>query len=177
MGKDVPGCVTSKHICKEDNDFEITQGKTKSNFCTSCKEVGHIREECPKDPNARTKFPPVEELDRIKTNQRRKHKTAIVNSEIQEKVIQILEPRLEGSQFANPNNETSNDEIEENGDMKGFTFKDLFLMKEEITFNQEDTKIKIELQKRQTSRRSTRKQSAKSFKSMRSVNFTEQSEH
>ncbi|CAG9336221.1 unnamed protein product [Blepharisma stoltei] len=146
IGKEASGCVTSKHISKEDDEFELNQTKTVSNLCTSCREFGHIKEDCPKDPNTRTKFPPVEELERITENLKRKNKISNLASGIQEKVVQILETRLEGSEFAKIDQETNNDEEDKtsNEEKNTKSFWDLEKLKAEVTFDEDETSIKID---------------------------------
>lgn len=36
--------------------------------CTCCKDIGHMAEECPKDPNIRQAYDPDEEEDRLNQN-------------------------------------------------------------------------------------------------------------
>ena len=63
IGKDAPGCKFSAHESKEDedDDDENTQDKGESQKfnkylrCTCCKEIGHSVDDCPRDPNIKTK--------------------------------------------------------------------------------------------------------------------------
>ena len=60
-GKDQPGCKYSKHETKEDEDEEEdadekNKGKRQELVrCACCKEVGHHIDDCPRDPNFKTK--------------------------------------------------------------------------------------------------------------------------
>lgn len=61
-GKDQPGCKFSKHVSKEDDDedeeFAGEKGKGKNlkyARCLCCKELGHLIEDCPRDPNIKTR--------------------------------------------------------------------------------------------------------------------------
>lgn len=56
------GCKTSRHMTLDEKEKE----KIKLvEFCTSCREYGHLAKNCPKDPNTRTGENPLEELHRI----------------------------------------------------------------------------------------------------------------
>lgn len=55
--KDQPGCKYSKHESKEDEEMEEignTGKQVKKMRCLCCKEVGHLIEHCPRDPNLRS---------------------------------------------------------------------------------------------------------------------------
>jgi hypothetical protein len=71
-GKDQPGCKFSKHESKEDEEEAMSDGEepkqktTKNVRCFCCKEMGHKIDDCPRDPNMRTKNNNVEsEFSRI----------------------------------------------------------------------------------------------------------------
>ena len=65
---DAPGCKYSFHESKEDED-EYDDGLEQANSaqvrCLCCKEVGHTTEQCPRDPNIRSKADTDEEFSRI----------------------------------------------------------------------------------------------------------------
>lgn len=62
-GKDQPGCKWSKHESKEDEDDEEDEHDREQNKqkqmslvrCQCCKEMGHMIDDCPRDPNFKTK--------------------------------------------------------------------------------------------------------------------------
>lgn len=53
-----PGCKYSKHASKEDEEMafeEGVMGVTQPNIrCLCCKELGHLIDQCPRDPNLRS---------------------------------------------------------------------------------------------------------------------------
>ena len=67
-----PGCKRQKHSTredkKEDGDDELLGDRMRQLKCTCCKDIGHLAEECPKDPNLRQAFDPEEEEDRVMKN-------------------------------------------------------------------------------------------------------------
>ena len=62
-GKNQPGCKFSKHESKEDDDEEDDDHDKEKNKakqlkytrCQCCKEMGHTIDNCPRDPNLKTK--------------------------------------------------------------------------------------------------------------------------
>ena len=72
--KEAEGCKISKHESKDDDEDEAAdpdgkeeiQKQLKNVRCFCCKEVGHLIEQCPRDPNLKTKNDAVEELERVK---------------------------------------------------------------------------------------------------------------
>ena len=72
-GKNTPdaqGCKYSKHESKEDEDEDglDVEIKSKNNSkirCHCCKELGHTIEECPRDPNIRSKVDTELDYERI----------------------------------------------------------------------------------------------------------------
>ena len=62
--KDSKGCITSKHVSKEDEEAS-EENKTDANRCTNCKDAGHLSHECPKDPNFQSEADPIEEMKRL----------------------------------------------------------------------------------------------------------------
>lgn len=70
--KDAPGCLFSKHECKEDEDDDEAQQeedvsllKNKNIRCHCCKLKGHLTQDCPRDPNIKTSKDPNEEFNRV----------------------------------------------------------------------------------------------------------------
>ena len=65
-GKDAAGCLYAKHESKdEDEDEEDEKEKEAAEAearakqrCMCCKEIGHTIENCPRDPNIKTKVEP-----------------------------------------------------------------------------------------------------------------------
>jgi|DEB0MinimDraft_12_1074336.scaffolds.fasta_scaffold19958_3 hypothetical protein len=72
-GKDQPGCKWSKHECKEDDDEEDDENDKEKNKakqmklmrCQCCKQIGHNIDDCPRDPNLKTKADPHVDVDRL----------------------------------------------------------------------------------------------------------------
>ena len=69
--RDQPGCKYSKHESKEedeeDEDDAVKLEKPVKNIrCHCCKEVGHLIDVCPRDPNIRSKEDTEEDFIRIK---------------------------------------------------------------------------------------------------------------
>lgn len=58
--KEAPGCKMSKHVSDEvgENKFfeHLNKNNKKKTVCRTCKTVGHISQECPTDPNIRTRL-------------------------------------------------------------------------------------------------------------------------
>ena len=62
-GKDQPGCKYSKHECKDDDEEEEDENEKEKNKakqlkyirCQCCKEMGHSIDDCPRDPNLKTR--------------------------------------------------------------------------------------------------------------------------
>jgi hypothetical protein len=101
-GKDQPGCKFAKHENKDDEDEEDEAGKLKTKGrnlkymrCNCCKELGHIIDDCPRDPNLRTREDPYEELERTqKIEDFRKlfADTAVTTTHFLKKCVRV--PRL-----------------------------------------------------------------------------------
>mmetsp|Transcript_9022 Transcript_9022/g.1315 ORF Transcript_9022/g.1315 Transcript_9022/m.1315 type:complete len:88 (-) Transcript_9022:306-569(-) len=67
---DAPGCKIRKHESRDDEDEEEEDKdkeftSTGTLICSSCKELGHNANDCPRDPNARTKENMVDEVERM----------------------------------------------------------------------------------------------------------------
>ena len=63
-----PGCLFRKHISKEEeneNDSDKDQSRAKRQKCYACKELGHLIQDCPRDPNIRTTKSLEKEMLRI----------------------------------------------------------------------------------------------------------------
>lgn len=76
LGKDALGCKFSKHESKDDDDdLDDKERKEKDEAdlriknanvsCYGCKDIGHMAKNCIRDPNMRTKFNALTELNRI----------------------------------------------------------------------------------------------------------------
>ena len=101
-GKDQPGCKFAKHESKDDEDEEDEAGKFKTKGkhlkymrCNCCKELGHIIDDCPRDPNLRTNEDPFDELERTqKIEDFRKlfADTAVTTTHFLKKCVRV--PRL-----------------------------------------------------------------------------------
>ena len=69
--KDAPGCKYASHQSKEeDEDEEMANDepvqKQPTNIrCYCCKEVGHLIDQCPRDPNIRSKYDTESDFIRI----------------------------------------------------------------------------------------------------------------
>ena len=72
-GKEAPGCLYAKHESKdEDEDEENEKEKEAAEAearmkqrCMCCKEIGHTIDNCPRDPNIKTKVEPQMDYERI----------------------------------------------------------------------------------------------------------------
>ena len=57
--KEAIGCLVQKHMSKDEEDEdEEDKGQYQSKMklkCLCCKEIGHLIDRCPRDPNIRTK--------------------------------------------------------------------------------------------------------------------------
>jgi hypothetical protein len=72
-GKDQPGCRWSKHETKEDDEEDDDDGEKEKRSqqislirCQCCKELGHLIDDCPRDPNYKTKGQVEDEGERLK---------------------------------------------------------------------------------------------------------------
>ncbi|CAG9321593.1 unnamed protein product [Blepharisma stoltei] len=90
--EDTPGCVTSKHESRdedEEEENEPTEEIEKKKYnkrCPSCREIGHLPSQCPKDPNARSNVSQTEELDRIVLAKRRRDRMGNMSNEVTSKL-------------------------------------------------------------------------------------------
>ena len=101
-GKDQPGCKFAKHESKDDEDEDEDAGKFKTKGkhlkymrCNCCKELGHIIDNCPRDPNIRTHEDPYTEIERTqKIEDFRKlfADTAVTTTHFLKKCVRV--PRL-----------------------------------------------------------------------------------
>jgi len=77
------GCIVKSHEPREENEHqdsfaqrekEIQEKKKLLTYkCRFCNEVGHLPQNCHKDPNIRTMFPMQDELKRISNIQKGKN--------------------------------------------------------------------------------------------------------
>lgn len=124
-GKDTSGCIISKHITKEDLiDQEVDTNTVK--YCSSCKKIGHSSVNCLKDPNIKSNTLKKDELFRLNSIKKIKRKNA-PNSDLQTRAFQMVNERIQGSDFAK--NVDSDEEIEE---LEGIYFRDLMNIKKEL---------------------------------------------
>lgn len=76
LGKEAPGCKYAKHEAKDDDDDMDEQDRKERDEqkakildqnvrCFACKEIGHRSKDCPHDPNIRTAYNAVKELERV----------------------------------------------------------------------------------------------------------------
>ena len=102
-GKDQPGCKYGKHESKEDDDDDdLAEAKAKNQLkamkthkCNCCKEVGHLIEHCPKDPNLRTNEKIAIGMDRIlriTDNRKLFADTAVITTHLLKKCVKV--PKL-----------------------------------------------------------------------------------
>mmetsp|Transcript_12111 Transcript_12111/g.12165 ORF Transcript_12111/g.12165 Transcript_12111/m.12165 type:complete len:195 (+) Transcript_12111:254-838(+) len=96
LKEDAIGCVKSKHETRDDEEGdeneandEITNKKINKK-CPSCKEIGHLPHQCPKDPNARSNVNQKEEIDRIFLTQRRRDRMGNMTSDVTIKLKAML---------------------------------------------------------------------------------------
>ena len=68
-GSDQPGCKYNKHESKDDDDAEqdeeFVEQKNIKIRCYCCKELGHTIDNCPRDPNIRSKVDTEKDFERI----------------------------------------------------------------------------------------------------------------
>ena len=99
-GKDQPGCLYAKHESKDEEDEEEddkereraeAEAKLKQR-CMCCKEVGHLIDNCPRDPNIKTKVEPsldFERIQRIKDYRKLFADTAVLTTHMLKKCVLI----------------------------------------------------------------------------------------
>ncbi|CAG9315822.1 unnamed protein product [Blepharisma stoltei] len=142
-GKDAPGCVSSKHTSKDDDEIEVTNENLKNanRWCTNCKLLGHSTQECPKDPNARTKYEPKDELERILEVAKNRRKSHLFENDIQERMLNLFQEnnmKVEETEYE-PTEEWSEDTED-----KGKSFKDLLRIKKEVPFDPYINRVALE---------------------------------
>ena len=71
-GNTQPGCKFAKHECKDEDEEDDENDKEKNKAkhlkyirCQCCKEMGHTIEQCPRDPNLKTREDPNDDLNRL----------------------------------------------------------------------------------------------------------------
>lgn len=129
-GKDALGCVVEKHSPKEDMAGEKND-ELNVRFCSGCKTTGHMIHECPKDPNIRgIREDFREEFKRVEDLMKAKRRKIEIKAEMQERSKEMIQERIEGSDFAKELD--SDEEIEE---IEGVYFRDLMDIKEELEFD------------------------------------------
>ncbi|CAG9314039.1 unnamed protein product [Blepharisma stoltei] len=141
-GKDAPGCVSSKHISKDDEEIEIVNEISRlSNRCTSCRTLGHFAHECPRDPNARTKYEPKDELERILDVAKNKKKSHVLENDIQDRMMSLIKENMlerEATDYE------ITEESLENIDYAGRSFKDLLKIKKDLPFDSYVNRVSLE---------------------------------
>ena len=99
-GKDAIGCKVSKHVAKEEDEEDIEENKEDDKLkyatarCSSCKEVGHIAHDCPKDPNVQG-IDPGEDIKRI-DDIKQKKKANAANIVVNQKLMEIMALKFPG---------------------------------------------------------------------------------
>ena len=68
--REAPGCKFAKHESKEEEDEEEedlhgNDLKESTKRCLCCKELGHTIDQCPRDPNIRTRIDTEDEYERV----------------------------------------------------------------------------------------------------------------
>lgn len=114
----------------------------------SCKEIGHRPTECPKDPNIRSRKDLVEELQRIQTI-RDKKKQELKGTDLQFNMVAALS---EHSRALGLGVDTSSDasssvsRLSKSRSVAGEKdfFDDVMKLKRGLTFNETETKIKVD---------------------------------
>ena len=97
VGKDAPGCSLSKHYSKEDM-MNIKNFEPFSKFCVECKETGHDISSCAKDPNVKNVRNVEDEINRLKSFEKRKKKNANLMC-LQDKALELMKVKMCKSQF------------------------------------------------------------------------------
>lgn len=111
--KDAPGCKFSKHENKDDfedanQNKEENEKMLKFMRCSCCKELGHVIEKCPRDPNFRTLA--SGDLEQKRINQisefRKLHADTVVNTThfIKKSVMIPLGQDEDGTCYEQPSN-------------------------------------------------------------------------
>ena len=103
-GRDQPGCQQDKHETKDDEDEDDVDDRKKEQErqqlykkCQCCKELGHDIDQCPRDPNIKTKVGKMagEDFDRIlkiKDNRKLFVDTMITTTHLLKKCVKVPKP-------------------------------------------------------------------------------------
>ena len=94
--KDAIGCLVQKHMSKDEEDEDEDdkaqyQSKMKLR-CLCCKEIGHLIDRCPRDPNIRTKAEINSDyvrIQKIKDNRKLNADTVVLTTHLLKKCVQV----------------------------------------------------------------------------------------
>jgi hypothetical protein len=121
-GRDAPGCRTSKHESRDEEEEKLAQGKDEGDKlqlasvqCSvfamqSCRDYGHKAGDCPKDPNFRSRFDLAEELNRVEVIMRTKKRGTETGFSTGQNVAELLLQKRSQLLFHHPNIPTSPDD-------------------------------------------------------------------
>ena len=148
-GKEAPGCQSSKHVAKEEEeelnrDKDDDKLKYASAKCSSCKQLGHEAHECPKDPNVQGSDP-EEDIKRIEEIKKKKKANA-ANVVVNQKLMSIMALRFQDRGFGLNDVSSGSDIEEENEEAIDYVhepFKDIKLL-QNMSFHHSDNIIPIE---------------------------------
>jgi hypothetical protein len=131
VGKDSLGCVIGKHVSKEDTEISKNQDPFAQKFCVGCKKHGHQIFDCPKDPNMKTRAEASDETKRLEVLTAPKRRYSLLHgiSQNEEGILLGIATKMFGSEFAK-----DMDTEEEEEEMEGLFFRDMFELKGELNF-------------------------------------------
>ena len=139
QGKDAPGCIVSRHMTKEEvngggNAAEVGPAAV---FCISCKKHGHCINECPKDPNLKTKADLRDEIDRLEQlHVPKKRKNSMFGMHGKQNLGE-LSGKMHGNRFEDENSSDEGDYDCSEGE-KPLAFSDLMGIREELDLDERD---------------------------------------
>ena len=157
-GQNEPGCKFAKHQSKEDEDeYDEKKDQKKSaseanQKCYCCKEIGHSIENCPMDPNFKTKKTTRDELKRIlkirNNNRKLFADTVIQTAHMLKKLIRVPKVYLEQPDLPGFGVPEDQFEIEIEKQMSNI-FQRGVMMFEDFNYNQFNRFILIDPEKQQ----------------------------
>jgi len=97
-GKEARGCKFSKHESKDDEEDEDANEEVQDDNklkqrCLCCKEIGHLIDDCPRDPNLRTRITEVvedyERIQKIKDYRKLYADTVVMTTQFLKKCVLV----------------------------------------------------------------------------------------
>ena len=119
-GREALGCRLARHVCKEEEEETAGNAETVmlTSVCSSCKSLGHLHSNCPKDPNIRSQQDLTAELDRLHSIHRRK-KQAQVTLNWRTTALSLHTKQFHASMYAD--NDSGSSEAQESGSERDVT--------------------------------------------------------